>query len=168
MAKQKGKRNWQPREMRMVSEYLLSHYGDYSYKMRVRLGSTPPPAPGRFRSQVEERMVGLWRRWADAVVFKPDRVIIIEAAIKPDPGDITKLQLYKRLFPHTAELQRFANLPLALELVYALEDAVVLELAREAEIKVVYFKPDWVDDYLSILYPRERRAPLGDLKDLTQ
>ncbi|GAJ09386.1 unnamed protein product, partial [marine sediment metagenome] len=44
-----GKRKWEPREIRMVSEYLASHYGRYPYKLRVRLGSVPAELdlPGR-------------------------------------------------------------------------------------------------------------------------
>lgn len=161
------KRNWQPREMRLVSEYLVKHYGKYTCKTRVRLGSIPVELIKPGMDAVELRMAGVWRRWADAVVIKPRKVVIIEAAIKPDPGDITKLQLYAKLFRHTPEFEPFANLPVALELVYALKDPVTLELARQAKIKVVYFKPAWVDDYLAILYPHERRAPLANLSDLT-
>jgi len=150
----------------MVAEYLQRHYAKYPFKMRCRLGSIPAQLSGKYESQAEYRMAGMWRRWADAVVFKPDELVIIEAAIKPSPGDISQLQLYAKLIRHTPEFEPFTSLPLACELVYALEDPIVLEMARQAKIKVVYFKPDWLDDYLAILYPRERRAPLGNLTDL--
>ena len=162
-----NKRRWQPREMRLVSEYLVKHYGMFTCRTRVRLGSVPVELVKPGMDPVELRMAGQWRRWADAVVIKPGQVVIIEAAIKPDPGDVTKLQLYARLFKHTPEFDPFATLPVALELVYALEDPVTLQLAREANIKVVYFKPAWVDEYLATLYPHERRAPLANLEDLT-
>lgn len=161
-----GKRKWEPREMRMVAEYLASHYAKYPYKMRVRLGSVPAELDLPGRDMTEYRMAGVWRRWADAVVFKPRQVVIIEAAIKPDPGYISKLQLYGKLFRHTPELEPYAGLPVALELVYALEDAVLMEMARQAKIKTVEFKPAWLDEYLRILYPRERRAPLTNKADL--
>ena len=160
------KRDWTPREMRMVAEYLQRHYGKYEYRMRVRLGSIPSELVRPDMDLVEKRMAGLWRRWADAVVFSPDEVVIVEAAIKPDPGDIGKLQLYGKLIRHTPELEPLLRPPVVLELVYALEDPIVLELAREAKIRVVYYRPKWLGDYLKILYPRERRAPLGNLDDL--
>jgi len=150
----------------LIAEYLAANYSKYPYKMRQRLGSVPAELDLPGRDMAEYRMIGVWRRWADAVVFKPNQVVIIEASIRPDPGDIAKLQLYAKLFKHTPELEPFANRPVALELVYALEDVVIIELAREAKIKVVYFKPDWLDEYLSVLYPFERRAPRTNVSDL--
>lgn len=161
-----GKRNWQPRESRMIAEYLAKTYNKYPYKMRQRLGSVPAELDLPGRDMFEQRMAGVWRRWADAVVFKPRQVVIIEAAIRPDPGYVSKLQLYGRLFKHTPELQPYAGLPVALELVYALKDEVLLQLAREAGIKTVEFKAEWLDDYLKILWPHERRAPLSNKSDL--
>lgn len=161
-----GKRKWEPREIRMVSEYMALHYARYPYKMRVRLGSVPAELDLPGMDMEEYRMAGQWRRWADAVVFKPRQVVIIEAAIRPDPGYVSKLQLYGRLFKHTPELQSYAGRPVALELVYAIRDDVLLQLAREAGIKTVHFKAPWLDDYLRILWPRERRAPLSNKSDL--
>ena len=162
-----SKRNWQPREMRMLAEYLASKYSKYPYQTRIRLGSIPVELIKPGMDPVEKRMAGLWRRWADAIVFKPDELIVIEAAIKPSPGDISQLQLYEKLVHHTPELEPFGTQPVALELVYAIEDPIVLELARQAKIRVVYFKPTWLSDYMRILYPRERRATLTNKTDLT-
>lgn len=161
------KRQWQAREMRMVSEYLVKFYAKYPCYTRVRLGSIPSQLKVRTESLAEERMKGVWRRYADAVVVKPQQIVIIEASIRPDPGDISKLKLYKHLFPHTPEFQPYTNRPIALELVYAMPDVVLQQLARDEGIKVIKFKPDWLDDYLSILYPHERRAPLTNLSDLS-
>lgn len=161
------KRAWQPRELRMVAEYLQSHYAKYPYKMRVRLGSIPTELVKPGMSWQEMRMAGVWRRYADAVVIQPRKVVIIEAAIKPDPGDISKLKLYGDLFKHTPEFAPYHSAPVALELVFALEDPVVFKLARKEKIKVVYYKPEWVDEYLATLLPRERRASLGNPDELS-
>jgi len=162
------KREWQPREMRMVAEYLQLNYAQYLCRQRVRLGSIPDKLRGRLLGKGEEHMAGVWRRWADAVVVKPDEIIIIEAGIKPDPGDISKLKLYRSLLPHTPEFEAFANLPIQLELVWALVDVFLEQIARYDGIRVVYYKPDWIGDYLSIVYPREAQASLGNIEDLTK
>jgi len=164
----KGKRNWQPRELLLVTEYLQKNYSKYPYQTRVRLGSTPERFKGMYTSQAQERAVGVWRRWADAIVFKPGEIIIIEAAIRVDPGDISKLKLYKSLFPHTPEFEPYANLPISLELVTGIPDEVVAHLAKQEGIRVVEFKPDWLEEYLSILYPHERQAPLTNVSDLSK
>jgi len=160
------KRQWQARETRMVAEYIQLNYKEYPYRMRVRLGSISNVLSGRYQNLEEERMAGSWRRWADAVIFKPDQIVIIEASIRADPGDISRLKLYKLLFPHTPEMQPYASLPITLELVYAMLDEVIVQLARQEGIKVVEYKPPWLNDYLSILYPRERRVTPVNITDL--
>lgn len=162
----KEKRAWQPREMLMLAEYLQLKYSKHLYQTRVRLGSIPKELILEGMTPVEIRMAGNWRRWVDALVFKPDELVIIEAAIKPQPGDISQLKLYARLLPHTPELLPYLGRPLACELVYAIEDPVVLQMARDENIRVVYYKPRWLMDYLNILYPPERRATPTNITDL--
>jgi len=145
----------------MVSEFLAKHYSQYPTKTRVRLGSISPALKPELLSGGELRALGVWRRWADAIVFLPDRLILIEAAIRPNPGDISQLELYEHLLPKTPEFAEYKGRKVEKMLLYALEDPVIVHIAREKGIKVVYFHPSWIDDYLKILYPRERRAPLS-------
>lgn len=152
-------RKWQPRELRMISEWLAQTYPEAAYETRVRLGRIEPRQEGAFVSDEEARMLGVFRRWADAIVYMPDRLILVEAAIRPEPGDISKLELYERLIPNTPELADFASLPVEKILLYAMPDDLLLTLAREHGIKVQYFRPGWVEEYLKELYPRERRSP---------
>jgi len=152
-------RRWQPRELRLVSEFLAQEFASWPYQTHVRLGSIRPRVEGAFVSDAEARMLGVFRRWADAIVFLPDRLVLIEAAIRPEPGDISKLELYERLIPNTPELSDFAALPVEKWLVYCIPDELLLVLAREKGIQVRYFRPAWVEEYLAELYLRERRAP---------
>jgi hypothetical protein len=157
----KGKREWQEREMKMLSEWLELNYSGSYYATRVRLGTPPAELSIPGISPEEHTMTGIWRRWADGLVLLRDRVIIIEAAIRPDPGDISKLELYASLFPHTPEYREHAGKRLELILLYALEDPVLLRLAATKGIKTVYFRPSWLAEYLAILYPRERRSSIA-------
>lgn len=156
----KEKRKWQAREMRLVSEFLAKEYSDYPAQTRVRLGSIHPGLEPEKLSDAELRAVGVWRRWADAIVFMPDRLVLIEAAIRPNPGDISQLELYEYLLPMTPELAEHKGKPIEKLLLYTMEDSVIVAMAKDRGIRVVYFHPDWVDEYLAILYPRERRSPL--------
>lgn len=159
MAKQK--RKWQPREMKLVSEYLAQNYPKYECRTRVRLGSYPAALKPELLTGGDRRALGVWRRWADAIVIMPDRLILIEAAIRPNPGDISQLELYERLVPMTPELAEYKDLPIDKVLLFALKDPAMELMARERNIRVVYYHPDWIDEYLAILYPYERRAPLS-------
>lgn len=156
----KEKRAWQPREMRLVSEYLAQQYSEYPTQTRVRVGSIHPDLKPGELSEPEHRMVGVFRRWADAIVYMPDRLILIEAAIRPSPGDISQLELYEYLLPHTPELAEHKGKPIEKVLLWAIEDPPIAVMARDRGITVVYFHPSWVDDYLKILYPYERSATL--------
>ena len=147
----------------MVSEYLAQTYPADPYQTHVRLGRIQPRMEGTYVSEEEARMLGVFRRWADAIVFLPDRLVLIEAAIRPEPGDISKLELYERLIPNTPELAEHAGKPVEKVLLYCMPDDLLLTLAREHGILVRYFRPPWIEDYLKELYPREQRAPYTPL-----
>jgi len=153
------KRHWQPREMQMITEWLAKTQAGKRWMTRVRLGSPRPEIPRPEMSVEELAMIGSWRRWADAIILEDDKVTIIEAAIRPEPGDISKLQLYARLFPHTPEFKAWQGLPVDMVLLYAIEDPAVIFLAREAKIRAIEYKPTWLPSYMQILMPRERRSP---------
>lgn len=126
------------------------------YEMRVRLGPPKPAAPTTLLTDAEKRMVGIWRRWADAIVYRTHELIIIEAAIRADPGDISQLGLYAYLVPLTPELKPHWNKKIIKMLVYAIEDPATIKIARENQIRCVEYKPSWLEAYLEILMPRER------------
>lgn len=152
------KRGWQPREMQMVSEWLVKTQQGKRWHTRVRLGSPSPAVPRPEMSLEEQAMIGGRRRWADAVILTPELVTIVEAAIRCEPGDISILELYGRLFRHTPEFEPWASVPLSLLLLYAIEDPATILMAREKGISCVEYKPLWLDGYLQILQQRERRG----------
>ena len=148
-------------EMRMVAEYISQTYPDADVYMRLRLGSLRPDGTDRDLSPAEEAMLGVFRRWADAVVVTRDEVIVVEASIRSDSGDPSKLVLYGRLVPLTPELRPHLDKPLVLELVVAIEDPAVSALAHEMGIRTRVYPPPWLPEYLSNLYRRERRSVQG-------
>jgi len=158
MAGGRGRRSWQPREMQMVVEWLTkTHPGD-AWLTRVRLGSPTAGAPTPDMTLEERAATSMWRRWADALVILEDRLILIEAAIRPQPGKVAQLELYRRLLPHTPEFERYKDLKVELVLLYAIEDPALVLMARERGIRCVQYSPSWLPDYLEILTARERRG----------
>lgn len=126
---------------------------------RVRLGSIPTSEVAPLLEDHEVRMLGVYRRWADFIVVTDDRLILGEAAIRPNPGKISQLQLYRLLLDNTPELQQYLPRAVEMQLVYAIEDPVVNAMARLVGIRPIYFTTQAVDEYIKLLYPRERRAP---------
>lgn len=157
MANQR-KRAWQPREMQMLAEWLAKTQRGKRWMTRVRLGSPTPSVPRPDMSPEERAMIGAWRRWADALILEDDKVTIVEAAIRPGPGKIGQLELYKLLLPQTPELRAWWGAKIELLLLYAIEDPATVHLARAKGIRCIEYKPLWLPEYLDLLMPRERRG----------
>ena len=162
-SKNPNKRQWQPREQRLVAEYVARFYSGFETRTHIHLGKPPPRLAGKFISDEDSRLIGVFRRWADAVVIMPDRIVLIEGKILPVPGVISQLKLYEELLPKTRELAEFKDLPIEKLLLCALEDRLISDLARREGIRVVIFYPVWIDEYLKILRPFERTPGLSEL-----
>lgn len=152
-------RKWEPREMRMVSDYLAEFFPRAYTLTRVRLGSIPATELYPLLNEHEVRMMSVFRRWADAIAITGDAIYLIEGAIRPHPGYISQLLLYRRLLDHTPEVAQYMPRRVIMQLVYAIEDPVVVVMAREAGIEPVYFRPSYIESYIKQLYPRHQRSP---------
>lgn len=157
------KRKRRQPQKRLLAEYLDSHYAKYPHRQHVRLGQIPPELILPDMSPAEIPLAGQWRKWADGVVIKPKKVIIIEAAIVPKASDISELKMYKSLFKQTPEFRQYRDLPVRMELVYVVNDPIILDIARRQKVRAVHFEPSWMDDHLQTLKPRKRRPPLSSL-----
>ena len=149
-------------EMRLRDEYLAKFHEGNVIIRNVRLGTIPG---GPWVSQLEynrQRILGVFRRYADVLIIRSDSIIIQEYALLPDPGDITKLELYAELFPRTMEFEQYKNYLVKMQLVGAIKDPVVQVLAARRDIEYILYEPAWLDDYLTTLMLRKRRAAATD------
>ena len=146
------------RESRLLSEYLALKYPGARVVLQPRLGAVPAHLQDAGLSSSELRMLGVWRRYPDAVILEPNLVTVVEACLKPDPGKISIIELYASLFPQTVEFEQFRSLPVSMLLVWAVPDEAVAAMARQRGIRVDIFQPTWVLDWLETLYARHRRA----------
>jgi hypothetical protein len=144
--------------MQMLTEWLAKTYPQERVMTRVRLGYPRSEIPSSYMSPEERAMIGAWRRWADAIILQKDKLTLVESAIRPDPGKVGQLQLYKLLVPNTPELEPWKGLPIEMILLYAIEDPATNYMARAQGIHCIEYKPLWLPDYLTILSPRERRG----------
>ena len=151
-------RTWEPRERRLVSEWTRLTFPTGHVKENVRLGALNPALQDTTLTENELRALGVFRRWVDALVIEPKVVHLVEGKIRNTPGALEQLALYRHLLPLTPELQDVAHLPIVSHLVWVIADPVVEMMAREQGVRVHVYHPPWVDDYLKMLHPRERRA----------
>lgn len=103
-------------------------------------------------------MVGVFRRFADAVVITRTELVLIEAKMRSAPDAIGQLLLYKTLVRETFELLDWAHLPLVLELVVAVDDPAVRRMAEEIGIRVKVFRPAWLAQWAAQVNYRESVA----------
>jgi hypothetical protein len=158
MAKRKKRREW---ELEMIGEWVSRTFPDARWQTNVRLGKIQPRnSDGRFTAD-EVKMLGLWRRRIDAIVFLDDRLLLVEAIMRAQPGKIAVLKLYEKLVPQTPELAEYHHLPVQKILLYAIEDPVLNVVAREEGILPIRFVPSFFDEWLRTRLPRHQRASLS-------
>jgi len=152
-----NKRGYTPWEIMMVSEWVAKTFPDALWQTNVRLGSlTPRDNMGRF-SKEELRLLGVWRRRVDAVIFLPDRLVLVEAVLRAQPGKISTLLLYEALVPQTPELEPYRALPVQKVLLYIVEDPTLNIVARQNDILPIQFVPSFFDEWFDKLRGREKR-----------
>ncbi len=130
-----------------MSEWLALTYPNDRVLQQVRLGAYKPHIPTTGLNQAEMRALGVFRRFADALVVRKTELHLIEASIPSHPGYVSQMLLYKRLLPMTPELADYAALPVKMIYLVAMEDPIVTAMAREQGIAVVVFSPPWVAEY---------------------
>jgi hypothetical protein len=154
------KRDWTPREMRLVAEYAARTWPEGGYWTNFRLGPPIVRDAGRFASDAEARMASqAFRRWVDLLVVEPHRLIVCEAKIVAAPGALAQIEVYLDLVAATPELAPYSDRPAVGMFLCAVPDPTVTALATRKGFEVVVFHPPWVDEFMLILERRERRAP---------
>ena len=158
-----AKRSYRPAEGRLIAEFVAARFPGATILTRVKLGPYTGAADRPELSEPERRMVGIWRRWVDAVVIEERQCWLIEGKIKPDPGVVSQLELYLELWPKTPEWGIYSGLPATGLIVTAIDDPLVRRMAVARGLVVEVYRPPWVDEYLKTLHARSAtasRAPL--------
>ncbi len=64
-------RDWTPREVRLVAEWVVQTWPTADIRFRVSLGDLTPAMSAEGLSAAELRRLGRSRRWVDALVIEP-------------------------------------------------------------------------------------------------
>ncbi len=145
-------------EHRLVAEWAAASFPGLEVRFRTRLGALDTQLSDPTISQEELRGLGVWRRYVDALIIGEAELHLVEGKIRGAPGALEQLDLYARLVPLTPELRAWRDWPITRHLVWAIPDPVIRAMALEREIRVHFFRPPWVEDYLAQLRPNERSA----------
>src|SRR6266702_3263197 len=159
------KRPYRPVESRLVSEWVYATFPKAHVIFRAYLGAFDAALQDAAKSEAELRALGVWRRYADALVALPDEVHLVEAKVRGTPGVLEQLDLYARLFPLRPDYQHLLGRSVVRDLEWAIADPVIDGMARERGIRAQLFHPPWVDEYWATVRPRDRTPTLpGGLK----
>jgi hypothetical protein len=131
-------------EPRWVAEYCAQFYPKFPVRYRCALGPAPPGLEKAFPEEKALRIGRPWRPEADAVVIKPDELIIIEAKVFRYMDGLSKLPVYRDLVDSTPELEKFKKLPRRMQLLLPAELKWVENAAKPLNVEVVVWAPDWV------------------------
>jgi len=143
----------------MLVEWLARTYPAGTWRVNVRLGM---PHPEILRVSVRpevQRMVKITTPSADAVVTLPDEVHIIECLVRPEWWKILMLKVYGKLFPMTEEFRPHWEKPISLIVLAALYDPFMEWIAREEGVRVIYYRPPWLEPYYATQPPRRKTPP---------
>lgn len=129
----------QQHEKRYTNDFFRETYLDQHWQPRVWLGPGDPSSPNF--------SMGPRTRWADAIVFQPNLITIIEFKLEPDPKGIGQLDLYERMFGQTLRFQRYWDRPVKKVFVTTRIDDPIQELAVDHNIDYVVFRPEWISSW---------------------
>jgi hypothetical protein len=146
-------------EARYVSDYVARRYPGVPVRIHARLGTPPRTPEGEPLESAEERMLRVYMRWADAIVFRPEETVIIEGKLNTQMYlmGIAQLELYLSLLPHTGEYAHLLADKVTGELLIPSEDPTIESLARRKGLRVVIWAPSWLSEYLDSIPARYTR-----------
>jgi len=148
-------------ERHLIGEWVTKTYPDAEVRFRVQIGTPPVTPEGAVVTASRIRMLQVYCNRADAIVFLPDRLVLIEASIVASPSAVTQLELYREMLPTTPDLAPWRHLPIEAILLYAIEHPTLLRMTRGKGIRTVQYVPKWLDKWL-----KKRGATKADSKTI--
>ena len=135
--KRRSKKKSGMTESDLLNAWLWEKHRENLQWRRVRLGVLP--------TKELNRMYLTILRWADAIVIKDGIVFIVEAKLRAQPGVISQLQLYDKLFGQTPEFSQYWLWPRKLMILSSVVDLNMVELASDKGILFELFTEEEVN-----------------------
>jgi hypothetical protein len=147
-------------ESRIASDFCREYMPAYHVWIRPHLGPSYAGQLEAGRSEEEQRALGNWRYFCDAVGVSVKDIVLIEFAIRFRSDHVGKLLGYSYLLPMTPEFAEFHDHELKLAAVSPQFDPLAVLMCERLNIEMVEFKPYYVAEYLDKLELRKRRPTL--------
>lgn len=145
-------RKTQQVEVRMLSEYLMATYPQYTTIRAVPLGKVDDKLMASVGYQKAIKLTRPYRPEADALVIMPGALVLVETKVWNVVNGLAKLPLYKALVPVTPELQQYNKLPIVMELVVGWSNSNLEIMANQAGVRIRIFSPPWLQQVVDGLH----------------
>jgi len=147
-------------EAQYVADYVATRYPSIPCRLHARLGTPPEPLSAEELEPEERNMLRVKMRWADAIVFLPDRTVVIEGKLRASEllKALGELELYIHLLPLTPDYRSLIAPRLEGQILTPISDPTVEALCRRKGFSMVVWSPPWLNEYLAQIPKRERRA----------
>jgi len=154
------------RKYRIIHEpYLVSwlqrEFPPGTWRTNVRLGAVRPEILAEELTPGELRALRLWLPRADAVVLLPEKVIIVEALVRPEFWKLYMLKTYGELCGVTEEFRMHWEKPRELVVLTTIINRYWQAQAEVLGIRWVIWRPPAAEEYLGTLRLRQRRPTRG-------
>lgn len=116
-----------------TTEFFKDNFTEHHVQKRAAFGPSQVP--------IVNKSLGVITRWADAIVFEPNLITIIEFKLEPKPDAIGQLNLYAQEFYKTPAYMQYWDKPVHKLLVTTRVDDAVQEQAVAHDIEYRVFRP---------------------------
>lgn len=136
------------RERRYISEYMLKTFPDAQYQLNVELGPIPQDYVDRYGLGKAAAIFRPTRPRVDAVKWTPGAYFLIEAKLRNIKNGIGDLTYYRGMAARTPDLPFYDGQPIICRLIVPWMIDWIRVAADEANVEVVVFWAEWIDDYV--------------------
>lgn len=136
------------RERRFISEYMKDAFPEGYYQLNVELGPIPQEYVDRYGLGRAAALFRPTRPRVDAIKWTDTAYILIEAKIRDIKAGIGDLSYYRGMANRTPDLPWFEGQTIICRLVVPWMIEWIKVAAEEAQVEIVVFKPDWIDEYV--------------------
>ena len=93
------------------------------------------------------------RPMIDAIVFRPDNLLLIEFKISRWLDGLAHLVVYREMVQFTPELEQYKPLPIVLRLVQPYQNENMFLVASYLHVEVEVFSTPEIDEYINVTLP---------------
>ena len=151
-------------ETQLLMDYLRAKYPPPGVFTNIRVGPLDPHIPRDGLTDAQKRLMGSFRRYADAVVVRAEEIVVVETTMFRAVTKIGQLLEYLKLTPQTPELAQYFPRPIRGELVSPIPDPRAEELCNDVGLRFVLFEVGWLDKFTEAYGARFRQASLSNVR----